>query len=248
MRIHLRGFGFIVWEAPLVMMALAKKRIYGGRSSDYLPRVITIERDGLTWLWRPKTDDYLAFSSEHEPLVTDFITREFRCDEVFLDVGSHVGRYAVRASRKRMKVHAWEPNSYNRFGLMTNLRMNHVHATVHPEALGDTDGYVFFEDRRDWGGTSHVTQNGRTAVQVKRLDAYDIPEVHLIKIDTEGFEFPILRGARSTLKRDRPKVLLELHRPIVTDSKQKCMGLLQGIGYSEFTSIGEMGDEFLFCS
>ncbi len=245
MRIKLGGFGFIAWEIPVLLVALAMGRIFGGPSSDYLPKTITVERDGLTWLWRPRTDDYTAFSEKHEPLVTKLMANQFRNGEVFLDIGSHVGRYAVRASREGMKVHAWEPNPYNRFGLMENLRMNNLRARVHAEALGETEGFVSFQDR---GARSHVTKSGGRKVKVKRLDSYDIPEVDLVKIDTQGFELPILAGARRTLSRYHPRVLLELHTSVVRDSREKCVDLLRALGYSEFMSITDMGrSSYLLC-
>jgi len=252
MRIKLAGFGFVIREIPVVLMALTIERIFAGSPGDYLPKAITVEREGLTWLWRPRTDDYLAFSAKHEPSVTKLLTTQFRKGEVFLDIGSHVGRYAVRASREGMKVHAWEPNPYNRYGLVQNLKMNNLRAKVHTEALGDTDGFVLFQNR---GGRSHVTKSGKSKVQMRRLDGFDIPEVDLVKIDTpgalerhEGFELPILAGAKRTLRTHHPRLLVELHRHLAEDSTEECRDLLKTLGYSEFTYITDMGRRaYLFC-
>ena len=91
---------------------------------------------------------------------------------------------------------------------------------------------------------------------MKRLDAFDIPEVDLVKIDTpgacqgsEGFELPILAGARRTLSRHHPRVLLEVHRSVVRDSREECVDLLETLGYSEFNYTTDMGRRaYLFCS
>ena len=146
-----------------------------------------------------------------------------------------------------MKVHAWKTDTYNRSGLIANLRMNGLHAVVHPEALGETDGYM---PLKNLGANSRVAQNGQRQVRMKRLDAYNVLEVHLVKVDTEGFEFPILREATETLKKHCPKIFLELHRPITPDSKEKCMELPKTLGYDKFTFVDERGSpsQHIFCS
>ena len=48
-------------------------------------------------------------------------------------------------------------------------------------------------------------------VPVRTLDSFNFEIVDLIKIDTEGYELPVLRGGRETIGRERPQLYIEIH-------------------------------------
>jgi Methyltransferase FkbM domain len=54
-------------------------------------------------------------------------------------------------------------------------------------------------------------------VRTRRLDDFDLGSVHAIKIDVEGAEQMVLQGARETLVRNRPIVLVDLHPDLGVD-------------------------------
>ena len=60
----------------------------------------------------------------------------------------------------------------------------------------------------DHSGTYHVTgQNGDN--EIKTLDSFEFDRVDIIKIDAEGYELPVLQGAKETILRNRPWVQIE---------------------------------------
>src|SRR3989442_3920119 len=78
--------------------------------------------DGVRFDVRPRTNDLDLISSKHEPLAT----RSFQVatGDVVVDVGAHLGRYALRAATKASKVIAVEPDPSNFSLLEQNVRLN----------------------------------------------------------------------------------------------------------------------------
>src|SRR5207244_9761613 len=81
-----------------------------------------ISLDGVRFDVRPRTNDLDLLSSKHEPLAT----RSFQVapGDVVVDVGAHIGRYALKAATKASTVIAVEPNPSNFELLARNARLN----------------------------------------------------------------------------------------------------------------------------
>jgi FkbM family methyltransferase len=89
---------------------------------------------------------------------------------------------------------------------------------THNEGLGNVPGIMEMEHHPNNAGHNCIVTEDRKAktkydlhqVQVKTLDSYNMEEVDIIKIDCEGYEYPILQGAEQTIRRCRPIVQLEI--------------------------------------
>ena len=51
----------------------------------------------------------------------------------------------------------------------------------------------------------------RVRVPIRTLDSFNLTDVGLIKIDTEGYEMPVLKGAKKTIWENEPRVIAEIH-------------------------------------
>lgn len=143
-----------------------------------------------------------------------------------VDVGANVGQYASQLlARTGAVVHAFEPMPASRAALSAIAATYPGRLHVHPYALGDANGtaqITFGPDDSQLATLStaarHVdyvgASNVRSApVEVRRLDdlvaSGELPlagrEVDLLKIDTEGYEYDVLAGARRFLAECRPK-------------------------------------------
>lgn len=121
------------------------------------------------------------------------------------------------------RVLAAEANPSVRARLVENLDLNRFRQVeVVPYALGDTEGTVEFHtpEADDPGaGDGHVvpaTETGERQgirVEMRTLDAIwvamRLERLDLIKIDVEGFEWPVLKGAEQVIERFRPHIVFE---------------------------------------
>jgi FkbM family methyltransferase len=148
-------------------------------------------------------------------------------ERVALDVGANKGIYASLLAGLARRVVAFEPNPYV-FGAIKGAFPDNV--TPLEVALSDRAGEAeMIIPRRRGGNLFHLASSLRAdlaapdavtvTVRTARLDELDIDDVGFIKIDVEGFEQEVLAGARETIARDKPVLLVELeerltHRPI----------------------------------
>jgi hypothetical protein len=58
-------------------------------------------------------------------------------------------------------------------------------------------------------GATHVRQGAAGSIPMRRLDDYRLNDVDFIKVDVEGYERLVLEGARETLVRCKPMVIVE---------------------------------------
>ena len=123
-------------------------------------------------------------------------------ESVVVDIGANIGAMAKIFARRAKVVHAFEPSPR----ALEYLRMNaDENVIVHAVALSDHAGVGLFEERESLDRSS-LSDHG-IEVPVRTLDSFDL-KPDLIKIDVEGFEPEVLRGARETLRRS-PILLFE---------------------------------------
>jgi len=189
---------------------------------------------------------------EGEPHMRPYFT--IKRNEIFLDIGASIGAYTCELAPKCEEVHAWEPNPRNISILEINTKKIR-NVIVHYEALGDEDGRLplFLSKMPGFSGfvvgqTTDYT--GRFVyVPVKRLDSYTFQgRIGLIKIDTEGYEVPVVRGALRTIHEHKPKLILEMHKPyekeameikeLLTNYKWKRVFKEKSNGNNQFHLVG----------
>lgn len=141
----------------------------------------------------------------HEPDEMGFLLHALRADELFVDIGANVGSYTLLAAGAvGANVISVEPIPETFQHLQTNVFLNHLESRVTGLNIGisEREGELRFSKSLD-------TMN-RILLPDEKLDAISVPvktldEIlkdktpHVIKIDVEGHEFPILRGAEKTL-------------------------------------------------
>ena len=71
-------------------------------------------------------------------------------------------------------------------------------------------------------------------VATRTLDSYELRNVGFIKIDVEGFEQAVLRGARATLARERPVLLLEMEERHTGEPIEQSIATVAAYGYDIF--------------
>ena len=141
---------------------------------------------------------------------------------VCLDIGGHVGLWAMWLTEAFDTVHAFEPVLAHAALFERNVDMRK--ARLHRLALGRESGSVSIAvPLQQTGGARVATRRGNPGskynpagasetwhgVPMVTLDSLGIEEVDLIKIDVEGFELPVIDGGRETIMRWRPNIVIE---------------------------------------
>jgi FkbM family methyltransferase len=193
-------------------------------------------REGFVWYLRGTN-----FPPNHEDWLRSLI-HPFD-GELFVDVGAHIGTWAIRATRTFRHVVAFEPNVETNRILRTTVKMNGLsNISVYSAALSNARGERVLSSM-NWMSRRRLEHR----VPVRTLDSFKL-KPSLLKIDTEGDELPVLQGAEETLKR-RPSVLVETHSPTSLRSTRDC---LEAHGYSirEFRRKNRFNQmqSWLFCN
>lgn len=148
----------------------------------------------------------------YEPVTRKALMGAVRPDGTFVDVGAHIGFYALLAAKKNGpsgKVHAVEPSEENLEYLRENLTLNGiVNVDVHPFAVGAVHEKRTFHltgSSDSHGFYKHpLTETVREiTVQCVPLDEIVSEKVELIKIDVEGAELEALEGMKRILAENR---------------------------------------------
>lgn len=163
-----------------------------------------------------------AATGLHEPAEQLFVFAYLRPGDDVVDVGANLGMYTVACAALGARVVAFEPSTTARQALEHNVAINDLGERVRvlAGALGERTGTVALTTGLD--AANHLIDSGEPGgnqelVPVGPLDAaleqdvsgFDALNVMLLKIDAEGHDAAVLRGARATLERHRPVVLVE---------------------------------------
>jgi FkbM family methyltransferase len=192
-------------------------------------RVWLKPRTGLAQgLWLdvdPRYDpDYMDGSGES--MVQKTIAERLCAGGTFYDVGAHIGFFSLIAARlvgELGAVFAFEADRSNAARIEQQVLRNRFNQiTVLPVAVWSESGIVHFQRDSDFSGRysgsvagTFVRTGARESVEVEALTLDAFSESHraptLVKIDVEGGEIDVLRGAARLLAATRPVVVCEVH-------------------------------------
>lgn len=178
----------------------------------------------------------------------ELLTGHITPDTVALDIGASLGLWTLplaRAARATgARLWCFEPNPENIPWLAANIERNDLAGVVdlHEIALGARQGTARLGLRERGGGNGAVVDApdpDAVEVPLTRLDDLDFPRrVSLLKMDVEGFELEVLRGATALVARDRPVIFGEFNATWLYQRDEDLPGFLQtltAIGYEVFT-------------
>ena len=181
-------------------------------------------------------------------------------DGRFADIGANVGFFSIlydSVSEDDGTADAFEPLGSNRDRMNRNIALNDsVTVNVYPFGFSDsmrTDelwvsdsnpGEASLSERLYSGSSSYAVE-----IELRRLDDFypisdgSVPD--LCKIDVEGAEVQVVRGGQELLTEHHPELLLELHRPLLSefgDSVDELIAILSEAGYTTAYNV-ESGRE-----
>ncbi|MEK7555442.1 MAG: FkbM family methyltransferase [Patescibacteria group bacterium] len=175
-------------------------------------------------------------------------------DDIVYDIGAHVWFYTLLASELvggKGKVFSFEPNPRNIFYLRKHIALNNFkNIMVFEAAVSEKSGTALFNLQKDnFSGGRIGLREGGFNVKTVALDdlvvSEKLPLPNIIKIDIEGGEFAVLKGATGILEKYRPVIFLATHDE---ENHKNCLNFLELLGY-KLKAIGgeniERAGEFL---
>jgi FkbM family methyltransferase len=169
---------------------------------------------------------YGEFSPEECSYILDLASEK---KGTVLDIGANIGCITQALVAAGHTVQAWEPQPevYN----LLARNCGNI-ATLHNCALGSSRGIAFmpkvdYSKVGNFGGLG--IGSGTLEVEVMTLDSYQFQDISLMKIDVEGFEEEVLRGATETIGRCKPIIYLEADRQ---EKLKSLANYLAELGYS----------------
>lgn len=181
----------------------------------------------------------------------EYLKKEYKQFEHVLDIGSNMGNHMLYycSNLGAKKVHCFEPNQFNLEQLQKNISLNHLQkiVTVYPYALGAEPGKGVQADFSLGNtGMNRIDKVADTAgteasIEIRSLDSLNIQQADFMKIDVEGFEVEVLKGAGNTIKQCKPVVMIEVfenNRPQVDE-------LMQGYGYKKSITLEDYNSIYI---
>lgn len=199
--------------------------------------------------------DKLLWAGTWESQFTSRLVSLIEPGAVCLDLGGHRGFLAgVMAVSGAAEVHCFEPNPVNAEQIRKVIQLNPSRCmTLHQFAIGAADGTAEFvimpESSMGKLGQSLFQSDQKTGdrieVQVRSLDSCisgkEFKPPQLIKIDVEGAEVDVLRGACRLIRQHRPTLCIEFHSRVLLD---ECCEFLSMEGYRiemlEYGTVAEV--------
>jgi FkbM family methyltransferase len=156
-----------------------------------------------------------------------------------VDIGGWYGPWARRLVRRAARTVVIEPTLLHevlRRTLPPAVRVIAAAASDHP---GEAEIWLPSRDGAPRGVSSlhrrHIHSEPIT-VPLVTVDSLGLEEVTFVKIDVDGHEIPVLRGAAATIARDRPRLLIEVEQRI--QPVGNVIGLLASWGYHGWVLVG----------
>ena len=211
--------------------------------------------NGIKFWWRPRDPGSLLgmpLRGSFEPECTFLLTKLIKEGDIAFDIGANFGWYSCHLAQLvggAGRVHIFEPTNAME-ELKKNLILNGFveRCVLNQVALGEKEGTetlfipqklgTAFASLREhsWGNKS-----SKISVRVGKLDDYvignKITEVDFIKMDVEGAEYLVLKGAENVVKQYSPVIMLELYKPHTEYfgySPEELIGYLGDLGYHLF--------------
>lgn len=163
---------------------------------------------------------FLNGSPRREPEVIAAIENLLAGGGVLFDIGANVGFHSLIAKQRNpsVTVHAFEPCKDTFRQLTENIAVNKLKIHTHNVGLSDRKGKATLHHSAVRNTQHSLTKrnsklSGATEqVQLATLDSLDLPPPTLMKIDVELHEMEMLKGARETIKKHRPHIIIEIRR------------------------------------
>jgi FkbM family methyltransferase len=211
-------------------------------------RVVQADVDGVRYeLHLGELIDLALYLQQFEPDVRAAIRRITKPGMTVLDIGANVGAHTLLFSAltgSTGRVVAFEPTDFGYRKLEKNVSLNPNLAVelVHMALADRTARQQQVDFRASWQ-TDGRRVDGLSTVDMIRLDewadAHDLTRVDVIKLDVDGYEYPVLVGGQKTIARTRPTFIIEATGLHFADAARNPFEVLRSLDYRLWDLAGQ---------
>jgi FkbM family methyltransferase len=151
----------------------------------------------------------------------------------YLDIGTNIGYHAVGMYKQTgCKVIGFEPNP-NHF-VVAAYNCQEYPIQIMNTALGSKKGKMMMTDfdinKQSNFGDIHKSDEGTLEVSVSKVDDFKFTDVSVMKVDVEGAELEVFKGAKKTIDKQKPAIFYEANQLEWLD----CFDFLEKLGYKQY--------------
>jgi FkbM family methyltransferase len=240
-----------------IAVARTISRVIGvARAATSRSMRVRVRRDGIAWDLdlTEGIDLYLYLAGRFEWRLSRVLTGLVRPGDTVVDVGANMGAHTLplaRAAGPDGRVIAYEPTAFAYRKLLANIALNPDLASrivpVQAMLVGARSEQVMPAVYSSWPlvaagdlhaehlGRAMATDGARAITLDDHLRELEVEKIHLVKIDVDGSECSVLRGAREVLGRWRPVLVMEW-APYIHQAAghrlEDCLSVVRELGYS----------------
>lgn len=194
------------------------------------------------WMQDPKNKLELNGRLSYQGKKQQAVLKHCHRRDVAVDIGAHIGLWSYNLAHAGFAVFAFEPVADHRECFRKNLA-DLEGVTLFPYALGDKADMVNIRVNPTSTGDSWV--KGPGDVEQRTLDSMELPDVDLIKVDAEGYEELILRGAINTIRADKPVIIVEQKRDMAVKFGLEPQGAVRFLKKLGYRVVEEISGDFV---
>ncbi len=188
----------------------------------------------------------MAVYGEYSEGEIDLFSQICAPGDTVVEAGANIGAHTVPLARivgRQGAVCAFEPQRLVFQPLCANVALNSLeNVRCYELALAAEGGHAHLPSVRydadgNFGGVALSEEPTEHSLPVNKVtldDFLHIPRMRLLKVDVEGMEADVLRGAARTIERTRPLVYVENHRPVAGEA---LVGLILDMGYRPYWHV-----------
>jgi FkbM family methyltransferase len=200
---------------------------------------------GKGLIWTHEISDLRYLTGDYEPEIAHYISTKAADGFSFIDIGANAGYYSLLAASKAKDdsqvILAIEPMEQNIEQIKNHIALNKLsQIQVLPFAVSDSNRELEFSATANLAANTYNSESAffqnapKIKIQAKSLDTicsdYSFKKL-LLKIDVEGAEADVLKGASHLLASSKPEIILATHECHVKGVEQKCLTILREAGY-----------------
>lgn len=186
-----------------------------------------------------------VFEREELTAVLGYLVNNKLVKGAALDIGANIGNHSLFFSKYYDNVFSFEPNQRTFQLLKMNASLVDNVECVNVGLSDRARKAILATNPLNVGAASLVASSNtnqalQQEIELRTLDSFsDIysQEIGLIKIDVEGHELAVLKGANKFISKNHPIILFEQHPSELKDGKSPIIEHLKTIGYKRFASV-----------